>query len=273
MRKRKTLTLSKDRATHGVCKSYNVTKDMTVFYSLCFGIVHEDTTIFDDKDTWCNFFTDLKQWRIKGIKFYGNTYCNGWQLIYEVDGKEVSAACHAGNHHSPIESTHYFSEDEVIISLEANLGRFMDSLTIITNKKKYTNGVSPGGNRFTINLPDDCKLLALQGGVGGHIHNIGVILAGYDWSYNTHRYYPNQFRDVVKTILLMSLCDNSGRPHHPETPFWRLPKEILFHIFYILAMQFSCKDKVTLQVEGYYEVAKTSRGLKAVSNDIIILVK
>lgn len=51
------------------------------------------------------------------------------------------------------------------------------------------------------------------------------------WSPNNHHTYPDEIRDAVKCILIMSLCHPVSRaPLHPEAPFWLLPPELLFHI-------------------------------------------
>jgi len=140
----------------------------------------------------------------------------------------------------------------------------MDSMTIETSKKNiYRIGDSTGGNRFQISLPNtvDCKLLALQGGFGGHMHNIGVILERCpEWNWDNHKTFPKTFRDTVKTILLISVCDKNGNPYHPEVNFWLLPREILFLIFKILSRSYQ-KREYTLKLEGETKVYNNYYGI------------
>lgn len=51
-----------------------------------------------------------------------------------------------------------------------------------------------------------------------------------DWTPETHFQFPNYFRNIVRTMLILSLKDHDGNPLFPEYPLYKLPREILFQI-------------------------------------------
>ena len=56
------------------------------------------------------------------------------------------------------------------------------------------------------------------------------------WSPKYHRFYPYHTKSAVAVILALSLVDcDSLEPCFPTTPLHRLPLEIMFHIFVMLA--------------------------------------
>lgn len=55
------------------------------------------------------------------------------------------------------------------------------------------------------------------------------------WTTTNHHKFPKEFQQKVKIVLMMALLDKSGRPRHPETYFYKLPKDILKVIFEFLA--------------------------------------
>ena len=56
--------------------------------------------------------------------------------------------------------------------MEGRAGDLIDELIIKTNKGKTHKFGGSGGNHFSIECGK--KVVAFYGGVGGHLHNIGV---------------------------------------------------------------------------------------------------
>jgi len=58
------------------------------------------------------------------------------------------------------------------------------------------------------------------------------------WSPEAHRDYPEEFKDIVKAMLMMALLD-SDTPIHPEAPWHLLPMELMFQIIILLSTQYN----------------------------------
>lgn len=72
-----------------------------VAHSFSYGQLHPDT-IEHTRDLECLPGRWQPQWRLKTLRLYGGTYCNGLQTVYETDnGQTFAAAEHAGSHHDP----------------------------------------------------------------------------------------------------------------------------------------------------------------------------
>lgn len=57
------------------------------------------------------------------------------------------------------------------------------------------------------------------------------------WTTKTHHLFPISTRNVIITILKLSLLNtNTFEPKYPQSYFWKLPKDILYLIFQFIAM-------------------------------------
>ena len=62
---------------------------------------------------------------------------------------------------------------------------------------------------------------------------VEYLLTRLPWSEQNHRFCMIPIRRAIFTILMISSLQN-GIPRHPEAPFYKLPKEILYIIFYFV---------------------------------------
>ena len=52
------------------------------------------------------------------------------------------------------------------------------------------------------------------------------------WKPSNHHLFGNSFKNEVKLILILSKIDKESRiPKHPSTPFYKLPRDILYYLF------------------------------------------
>jgi len=64
-----------------------------------------------------------------------------------------------------------------ITSIVVKHGALIDSITIETlHKKKFRAGGDGGGSTTKLEVPDNCNVCGFFGGLGGHLHNLGVVL-------------------------------------------------------------------------------------------------
>jgi hypothetical protein len=50
------------------------------------------------------------------------------------------------------------------------------------------------------------------------------------WTPSLHSLYPRKFRQMVKTVLILTAKRQDGTPYYPEAHFYKLPKDLLFQI-------------------------------------------
>jgi ankyrin repeat protein len=50
------------------------------------------------------------------------------------------------------------------------------------------------------------------------------------WAPSIHSLFPLKFRQVVKAVLMLGAKRQDGTPYYPQTPFYKLPKDLLFII-------------------------------------------
>jgi hypothetical protein len=50
------------------------------------------------------------------------------------------------------------------------------------------------------------------------------------WAPSIHSLFPLKFRQVVKAVLMLGAKRQDGTPYHPQTHFYKLPQDVLFHI-------------------------------------------
>jgi len=219
---------------------------LQLFRTRMFGKIHPDTESFDDSKSILvqNFMEVYKKsnkdhipsWRIAGIRTIGNTYCNGLQLIYELAGQIVEAPKHAGNHHSPQETEFLFDKNEHILGVSGGCGNWLDFLIIKTNTREIRCGSSEGGHQFEMRIPNGSRLVSFYGGVGGHIHNIGLIYTSEIWSPETNILFSDEMKRTIKSVLILALKkENKSEPKYPEVGFHLIPRDVLYYIFQLLA--------------------------------------
>jgi ankyrin repeat protein len=50
------------------------------------------------------------------------------------------------------------------------------------------------------------------------------------WTPLIHLLFPLKFKRVVKTVLMLGAKRQDGTPYYPQTHFYKLPKDVLYHI-------------------------------------------
>jgi len=218
-----------------------------------FGRVHPDTIAFDDsqilgnstKETSIAQYSTLKQIKISKMKIWSGNNVNGIQVCYKMNsGEERWADEHLGTHGNFEPHLIEFHDDEYLIGIAGKCGSYMDNLTVKTNKNKYSFGTSQSGLPYTIELPFNCVPIAFVGGIGGHLHNIGLVYFSFqEWDPELHMRFPEQFKTKVKTLLLASLRNCDGKPRHPESLLYELPKDLIFQILKLASEEF-LKDQL-----------------------------
>jgi hypothetical protein len=56
------------------------------------------------------------------------------------------------------------------------------------------------------------------------------------WTPSTHSLFPLKFRQVVKAVLMLGAKKQDGTPYYPQTHFYKLPKDLLFHILQFVVL-------------------------------------
>jgi len=244
-RRRKTKVLEmEDEKVEYEPKSHQLSNSIKITNRI--GQTHGDTIYFDDLPVIFEKLNSCKweNWRIQAITFVGDSYSNGLQIHYNINGETIEAPKHAGNHHNPKENLVVFEKGEEIIGISGGCGAWMDSITIITNKREIRSGTSDGGARFHITLSYGSRVVSICGGTGGHIHNVGLVFIPVSWSPSTHQSFSQHFQQIVKTLLKLTLRDSKGNSRHPDSKFGNLPRDLLFYLFEILSWEETSQNKV-----------------------------
>lgn len=65
-----------------------------------------------------------------------------------------------------------------IVSITVRYGALVDSVTLhLSSGESIRSGGPGGGEVSTINIPEGCKVIGFYGGLGGHFHHFGVVVA------------------------------------------------------------------------------------------------
>jgi hypothetical protein len=63
-----------------------------------------------------------------------------------------------------------------------------------------------------------------------HLHSITT------WTRSMHFLFPLKFRQAVKAVLMLGAKRQDGTPYHPQTYFYKIPKDVLFIILEYVAL-------------------------------------
>jgi len=131
---------------------------------------HNDTRSFDH----FSYIPNNTPWPIRQVKIFGSTYANGIQVSYEMRGP---TPIEMGNNDNPYEQVLNLDTGEYITEISGRSGNIIDRLEIRTNLGKFIAVGGNGGSPFRFTLPYGSQVVGFYGGVGGHLHNIGVYTA------------------------------------------------------------------------------------------------
>eukprot|EP01087_Luapelamoeba_hula_P002797 TRINITY_DN1256_c0_g1_i1.p1 TRINITY_DN1256_c0_g1~~TRINITY_DN1256_c0_g1_i1.p1 ORF type:complete len:427 (-),score=44.08 TRINITY_DN1256_c0_g1_i1:182-1462(-) len=81
-----------------------------------------------------------------------------------------------------------------------------------------------------------------------HMSNSCLLLGLPRWSINTHQMFPREFKRAVKTILVMSLVDEST-PRYPEASWYKIPAEITLIIIEFLGNSYTKRGSGNVMID------------------------
>jgi len=157
----------------GMNTSMNPTIGSSVNYGVnvnrgeSFGRRHGDTRSFDHFNIIPKSFAPIRQINIWGT----NSHVNGIQVIY--DGG-ITTPLEVGYHENPMQQCLNLQYGEFVTDVSGTSGDLIDSLEIRTNLGKSVRVGGYGGVPFRFNVPYNTQIVGFYGGVGGHLHNIGI---------------------------------------------------------------------------------------------------
>merc|ERR1711991_21850 len=120
----------------------------------------------------------LSQPKLVGIKVYASSnFVNGVDCVYydtEQEGKQRSY----GDHDDPTENILSLDTTESkIVKISIRYGNIIDGISLSTKDgKEHVYGGAGGEFEETLVIPAGYELNGFYGGIGGHLHHLGVIL-------------------------------------------------------------------------------------------------
>ncbi|CAM9150392.1 unnamed protein product [Scytosiphon promiscuus] len=158
------------------------------------GGTHEDTEEFDDSPVGCPAFVMggssatlpdaaaplLPAGRVREIIGWSGDSVNGVQVVYDVEGDVVRGPKRVGDHGLYRQSKIVLDVEggEVLTSISVKAGAILDSLCVRTSKGQEKRWGGGGGHlEHTWHVPPGASFLGFHGGMGGHVHSLGVTLA------------------------------------------------------------------------------------------------
>lgn len=139
-----------------------------------YGKTHPDTQHFDDMTGALAGKSNVRLSEIRVLHDGNLVY--GVNGIYTADGVQVDGGVHVGT-----QMTANVQNQAIplppgtdIVQMTGRHGDVMDNLTItLSNGLTYSFG-GQGGNPFQVDIPAGKKIVALAGGLGGHMHNFSA---------------------------------------------------------------------------------------------------
>ena len=109
------------------------------------GLLYDDTTSFDDR----NFLQHNAQFSsICEIRVWSRDYIHGLQFTYVVNGEHVSTPAYLGRVHTTQNTLKiHHSDGEYIVGVSGTYKEWLETLTIITNRRSHTFGGNVGQSR------------------------------------------------------------------------------------------------------------------------------
>eukprot|EP01116_Phalansterium_solitarium_P023211 TRINITY_DN8016_c0_g1_i1.p1 TRINITY_DN8016_c0_g1~~TRINITY_DN8016_c0_g1_i1.p1 ORF type:complete len:272 (-),score=19.15 TRINITY_DN8016_c0_g1_i1:52-867(-) len=223
------------------------------------GRVHSDTKHFVCDAAWVASRA-AGSVRVRRLDVFCGEFVNGLQLHYEAVGVQHAGEQYFGNHHAPAWQTVELQDVEEIVAIKANIDTWMEGLSIETKRCTFESGclkIITSEKRFgsahfgnepsacDLAVPDGHRFVTFSGGVGGHLHSIGLVFEAISWAPESHFRFSAAFHLEVKIVLMMTLQDPSGRPIHEECGLSQLPTEVVFSIIAELAQLHSRDNLLT----------------------------
>lgn len=120
------------------------------------------------------------------FSYSGQNFLNGFQCTHTLPHMKkirshsfLSSLCHTSNG-TPLPYILKLKYSEYIYKVMLKYGDLVDSITLHIRNKNDNNervfvvGGKGGGMEKTLLVPENWGLIGFSGGVGGHVHNLGV---------------------------------------------------------------------------------------------------
>ena len=157
--------------------SFKTANGVDVFLSNTFGGSHADTRLFSDQSVLETLPTEAI--RLSKVKLWDDgKLVTGIECEWDNAGAVVHGASHLSSGASKDPSvTLILAQGERVSAIRVRTGSLVDSIQIDTSFGQQVSVGNPKGgeeNIFT-DLRADRELIGFHGGLGGHIHNVGVL--------------------------------------------------------------------------------------------------
>jgi hypothetical protein len=115
------------------------------------------------------------------VIFAGACLCNGIQVSYRINSNNesnviITSPPFTSSQDSPTPNRIKLRANEKIKQVVIQAGALVDGITITTSLGNTTHVGGTGGETYVFNINDDEEVIGFYGSLGGHLHNIGLIL-------------------------------------------------------------------------------------------------
>lgn len=155
------------------------------------GGVHPDTIPFDGCSVlWADLAARAStgpstlgelwaSFSISEISVWSSSFVNGFQCRYYLgDSEELLPPVVLAEHDTPTCESISLAKGETVRSVRIRYGAIVDSIRVVTSLDRVLQAGGEGGEAIKeYVVPAEWKFVGFFGGKGGHIHNLGVIIA------------------------------------------------------------------------------------------------
>lgn len=136
------------------------------------GKTHGDTVHFNDYTSYLEGKSNIKMTEIRVL--HDGSMVFGVHGIYEANGYQVDPGVHVGKelNHNTINQSISLTGGKYVTGISGRNGDVIDQLTITLSDGTSYNFGGTGGTAFHNIVPAGKRVIALGGGLGGHLHNI-----------------------------------------------------------------------------------------------------
>lgn len=136
------------------------------------GKVHGDTASFNDYTSYLEGKSNVEMTEIRVLHDNKNVF--GVEGIYKANGHQVSPGVHVGKEMNSmtINQSISLTGGKYVTGISGRNGDIIDQLTITLSDGTSYNFGGTGGSAFGNIVPAGKRVVALAGGLGGHLHNI-----------------------------------------------------------------------------------------------------
>jgi len=130
----------------------------------------------------CSSMPDLlSKLNLNKITVWSSTFVNGLNTLFSTALKSFEFEAESGQHHQPTSTVVSLQREERIVGISIRWGAVIDSIKLVLStgirRRQIQFGGAGGENTTNFKVPASTKVIGFYGGIGGHLHNIGVILA------------------------------------------------------------------------------------------------